>query len=237
MNFALQVSKKVENFSVQADFFFNYSSFFSLFLGMFCSEDCKMVANNIYHHNETDSRVMEFTQRILLESLDICKGNFEKINEIMENEALSSKTAFDFDWSDVNRVETKMNKLLSFNALQVGPDSAEFDWINFHPILNLFQLDSEKAIALRFMKRAARILAVNCYSLEWLTPEIDSAYSYTANSKGMHKMKIGSGLFIFGSLFNHSCAPNIERILVDNKLVFFARRPIKEGQQLFISYG
>lgn len=201
---------------------------------MFCSEDCKNIAQEIYHQHEVDLSVMEFIQRILLESLNICNGNFEKLEELVDNEKLSSKTAFDFDWSDEKCFKRKMNKLLSFNALQVGPDSHELQWLDSHPILNIFKLDSEKKIALKFMKRAARILSVNSYSLDWLTPQIETTYS-TGNNDS--KMKIGSGLFIFGSLFNHSCAPNIDRMLVDNKFVFIVRKHINEGQQLFISYG
>lgn len=45
------------------------------------------------------------------------------------------------------------------------------------------------------------------------------------------------GLYLFGSLLNHSCAPNVLAKEFDDKNVFFVIRPITEGQQLFISYG
>jgi hypothetical protein len=47
----------------------------------------------------------------------------------------------------------------------------------------------------------------------------------------------GQIICLFSSLFNHSCNPNIERVWYENKSVFFANRPIKKGEQLFISYG
>jgi SET domain len=47
----------------------------------------------------------------------------------------------------------------------------------------------------------------------------------------------GKGIFLFASLFNHSCMPNIERVSFDNKLVFIANQPIKAGEQIFITYG
>lgn len=36
---------------------------------------------------------------------------------------------------------------------------------------------------------------------------------------------------------NHSCYPNVKHITVDNKFVIVVTRPIKAGEQLFISYG
>lgn len=43
-------------------------------------------------------------------------------------------------------------------------------------------------------------------------------------------------LFVLASYFNHSCAPNVVGIDVDNKRMWLTVRPIKKGQQLFISY-
>lgn len=45
------------------------------------------------------------------------------------------------------------------------------------------------------------------------------------------------GIFLFGSLLNHSCAPNIVVYQFEEKNVYMVIRPITEGQQLFISYG
>ncbi|KAJ8665312.1 hypothetical protein QAD02_006974 [Eretmocerus hayati] len=47
----------------------------------------------------------------------------------------------------------------------------------------------------------------------------------------------GSILGFYSSLFNHSCDPNVSKIFLPGpKIVFFAVRPIKQGEQLFISY-
>ena len=39
------------------------------------------------------------------------------------------------------------------------------------------------------------------------------------------------------SLLNHSCYPNVNVITVDNTLVLAVSRPIKAGEQIFVSYG
>lgn len=202
---------------------------------MFCSEKCESYANEVYHKQEVNLRTMEFIQKILLESVYICDGSYEKLRKIVDNKELQSKTVFDFDWcKQKNESDKRLDKFISFNALQVGPDSFEHDWIDSHPVLDTLS-DEQKCIAKMFLRRVSRILSVNCYALDWITPELESSNSH-ANACSQ-RMKIGSGLFILGSLFNHSCAPNIDRILVDNKFVFFVRRPIMAGDQLFISYG
>jgi hypothetical protein len=194
-----------------------------------------MIAKENFHNVEIRLRCSEFTQKILLETLKICEGNFEKLEALMDDPSLSSQTFFDFDWSDEENVKKNVHGLLAFNALQVGPMTSELSYVETHPVLEIFKTDKEKEIAKAFMTRVARILSVNCYSIDWLTPKkVDEDSSLLEMS---NKMKIGSAILIFGSLFNHSCAPNIDRMFVDNKFVFFVRRPIKEGDQLFISYG
>lgn len=46
-----------------------------------------------------------------------------------------------------------------------------------------------------------------------------------------------SSLCLFGSFFNHSCDPNISRVPIENRIVFYACKPVKKGEQLFITYG
>lgn len=46
-----------------------------------------------------------------------------------------------------------------------------------------------------------------------------------------------SGFYLFQCHFNHSCAPNILHYQFGNKNVDITSRPIKQGDQLFITYG
>lgn len=188
-------------------------------------------ATEIFHETEVKLRCLDFTQRILLEALKICGGSFDKLSSLAQDPSLASQTIFDFSWSGT---KNEMHGLLAFNSLQLGPITDDVLSMQTHPVLELFKEDSEKEIAKAFLIRCARILAVNCFSLEWLTPTRDDDENSFLSS---NKMKIGSGLLIFGSLFNHSCAPNIDRMIVDNKVVFVVRRPVIRGEQLFISYG
>ena len=201
---------------------------------MFCSSRCAELGKKIFHEAEVTLRCIDFTQRILLEALEICDGSFDKLSTLVNDPSTASRSFFDFDWSDPDNVKHKMDGLLTFNSLQLCPVNDELDYVQTHPVLNLFKTEREKEIAKGFMTRIARILTVNSYGMDWWSPKMpDEDRSVLASSK----MKIGSAILIFGSLFNHSCAPNIDRMIVDNKFVFIVRRPIKAGEQVFISYG
>ena len=201
---------------------------------MFCSSRCAELGKKIFHEAEVTLRCIDFTQRILLEALEICDGSFDKLSTLVNDPSTASRSFFDFDWSDPDNVKHKMDGLLTFNSLQLCPVNDELDYVQTHPVLNLFKTEREKEIAKGFMTRIARILTVNSYGLDWWSPKMsDEDLSALTSSK----MKIGSAILIFGSLFNHSCAPNIDRMIVDNKFVFIVRRPIKMGEQVFISYG
>lgn len=205
------------------------------FVGMFCSQSCCDEATESFHKAEVSLRCIDFTQRIFLEALNICDKSFDKLLTLIDDPSLATKTVFDFDWNDLKNPKRKMHSLIAFNSLQLGPINDELAYVETHPVLNLLSCEREKSIAKAFMTRIARILTVNCYSLDWWTPRHEddcSSLLSTAN-----KMKIGSSILIFGSLFNHSCAPNLDRMIVDNKFVFIVRRPIPEGEQVFISYG
>lgn len=201
---------------------------------MFCSNHCRSEAMSNFHQHEVSLRCIDFTQKILLEALKICDGSFDKLLSLCNDPSMSSQTFFDFDWNDEKNAKNKMHGLLAFNSLQLGPINDELDYVQTHPVLSLFETEREKEIAKAFMTRIARILTVNCYSLDWWAPKKETDDNSLLAS---NKMKVGSAILIFGSLFNHSCAPNIDRMIVDNRFVFTVRRPINKGEQLFISYG
>lgn len=46
----------------------------------------------------------------------------------------------------------------------------------------------------------------------------------------------GRGIALDSMHMNHSCVPNVARIFVDNKIIYRVIRPIKVGEELFVSY-
>lgn len=220
---------------------FNSKTFFPLFFtfpfptAMFCSKNCMDEATSTFLQAENDSKVHDIKQRMLFEALAICGGSFDKLKQLMEDPELSNKTIFDFDLNDVNDPNYKYNMLLSINSLaQIGVVKREIvKYMDRHPALDLFESREEKQIAKAFMIRAFRILTVNSFGVEWVIP----AKPKDRDQESVNTRLAGDGLNAFGSLMNHSCIPNVDRVIVENKFVFFVRRPIKSGQQLFTCYG
>jgi SET domain len=202
---------------------------------MFCSVDCEKSATQKFFQAELDSKMRDLNHRILYEALDICDGSFEKLEQLLKDPKLSRKTIFDFDLSNPTDLLLRYHQLLAFNSLLPGPATVEMDFINDHPVLNLLKTEDERRIAIVFMKRTFRILEYNCIGLNWHTPQ--RTENEDEKPEVLKRIEVGSGALLFGSLLNHSCAHNIDRIMLDNKVVFYARMPIKKDQQLFISYG
>jgi SET and MYND domain-containing protein 4 len=67
--------------------------------------------------------------------------------------------------------------------------------------------------------------------------ENDNENETPALQPSTYQQLIGNGFYLFCSLFNHSCVPNIQRVnVVNDKVVVIVSRPIGKGEQLFDSY-
>ena len=53
----------------------------------------------------------------------------------------------------------------------------------------------------------------------------------------LKREKIGGFISPLSSLFNHSCAPNINYCHIGKQLITYVLRPIKKGDQVFTTYG
>lgn len=57
-----------------------------------------------------------------------------------------------------------------------------------------------------------------------------------SESENLSGFAYAHGIYLNSSHLNHSCQPNIDRIYMGTKLVCKVIRPIKSGEQLFVSY-
>lgn len=202
---------------------------------MFCSKECIDVATKTFVHAENQLKMHDIKQRMLFEALAICGGSFTKLKQLMDATDLTQNTVFDFDLSNPKDPLYKYNLLMSIMSLsQVATVSKEVvSYLSHHPVLDSINDEADKEIAKVFLLRCFRILTVNSFGVEWVVPA--RPRDYTKDT--IITKQAGDAVCPFGSLLNHSCTPNVDRIFVDNKFVFFVRRPIYKGQQLFISYG
>lgn len=202
---------------------------------MFCSQQCIEKATRIFLQAEHDSKMHDIKMQMFFEALAICGGDFEKLDLLMTDPELSNKTVFDFDLSDPHDPGYDKKLLICINSLvQVSKASNEVKrYLANHPVLDLLQNQRQRDIAGKFLIRAFQILTVNSFGIEWVIPSRPG----DRNRESINTKLAGDGLCQFGSLLNHSCIPNVDRVFVDNKFVFFVRRPVLKGQQLFTCYG
>ena len=80
-----------------------------------------------------------------------------------------------------------------------------------------------------YMNHLAGIIDLNALGVQYLDMMADNL---TSPGLKLH----GSAVLAFGSLLNHSCDPNIQRISIDGKVVFIVCKSIKSNSQLFINY-
>lgn len=194
---------------------------------MFCSKTCIDEAETYLKAEKKHGRG-GLPQRVLFKSLAICGGSFEKLQQLIDDPELSNKTVFDFDHSNHNDPLFKFHQLVAANSLSMeiiksGNEEAHFKSI----AMQLFHNKTEVETARYFMSRFYKITQNSSYGIEW-----------KFSSRGVIAPKgIGFGTFLFGALLNHSCIPNIDALIVDNKCVYIVNTPIFKGEQLFISYG
>jgi hypothetical protein len=151
-------------------------------------------------------------------------GGRENFSKFLDENVLLNldKTVFDFDWTDEDQVdEYKVICLLSL-----------FDF-SFSGLL----YDISKG-SFRTVQGNQKYIGVLNH------------FNYILNTHGsflhywLYEMSVqicpgtvhdGMLITLFGRLFGHSCMPNVEEIIVGNKMVYYTTKPVKAGEQLFMS--
>lgn len=204
---------------------------------MFCSPSCLKSAWLSFHKFECGSLDNSFDNgneydmmifKVVIESLNLC-GSLEKLQTTLEN-MKSNLTLFDFDLRNAKTDdEREIIRLKTIYSLKRGPTSREdltmADWIVESHLTNVYKNQAQKDFIRNFVIKVMGITDRNSYIL--------SSSSFTNQPS---EIEIGSGVFPFSSLINHSCSPNLYRLFVDNKQVFIVKKPIEAGQQLFVGY-
>jgi hypothetical protein len=174
-------------------------------------------------------------QRAFLECLEVCGGDFEKMQEAFNVVKKSPKSLFDFDFSDPNDPQYNYNLMLAALSIPkrtiVEPKTNEF--LSRHPILQLFQNPKHQKLAKEMVHHIFRMCDMSCIGIDWIIPTRDP----TLSSQYIDMMLIGDAICSFGSLLSHSCIPNIDRQFVENKYVYIVRLLIRKDQELTMTNG
>lgn len=216
---------------------FNDLGMISVFAAMFCSTSCQKNAWRTFHKFEcncldeslkSDNEYDMIVLKIVYESLDIC-GSIENLQSLI-SDIKPNSTIFNFDLSSKAK-DIRRSLLKSMLSLTTAPTSNE-DFAMAH-----WMIDSQPQLT-RACKSSAQKDFLKKFVLKIMGILDRNSYLIFGSSlrKTFEKEEIGSGVFAFASLLNHSCSPNVNRIFVDNKKVFVVNKPIPAGAQLFVGY-
>ena len=158
------------------------------------------------------------------------------------------KTFFDFDWSKPRNFFDKLNMLLVINSLSKNVRDPRTQTVSREVLLDIAPINEkprsseDQDLLLKFILNQSNILNSNTIVVEEF---VDVYYnpllpvmelSRHSQDSSYFRLAVSCGLFPFTSLINHACYPNVQTILVDNKIALVVERPIKAGEQIFRSY-
>lgn len=207
-------------------FFYSATVIFAclLFLAMFCSKKCSDSVVHRYECNVSSDEGFDklLLQRMFYQAIEIT-GSLHELQKLMNHQE-SSKTIMDFDFSDTtDPITNSKNRILATTSLaEREPWSAEA-YAKYESVTEQLQTESEdeRNFLRNYLVRCLKSMTVNFFHFFWTPKQLQGQ---------------GFALCSLAAYFAHSCDPNIDKIDVDNKFAFIAKKPIKAGDQLFMNY-
>lgn len=195
---------------------------------MFCSKSCMTVADRFHQfqcqvidiNTDEEDQIFEVAHRQVFDALGAFSRT-EKLEKFYENHP-EPKTVFDFDFTKGDNMQSFRSMLQAVNSLQRNKIPDEMGPImdrHVELMKSITKNSKHKKFLDSFMRKQMEIIITNTFAI-------------SSKDGGV----TGTGIFPLSSFFNHSCAPNIVRITVENKLAFIVSRPIEKNKQLFVCY-
>lgn len=194
---------------------------------MYCSKNCQVHHEKLVHLfscSKTSVPVIEICTKMMMKGVEVC-DNFESFNNLSKNH--KRLTVFDFNEMNEKNYISIINSCAMSENSKISISEKMKTIFNHRPFNDFWLTDDEREHVVESFHRQLRVLNTNLLEMGEHFCEDGIWYAKT----------IGTGLCPFASLFNHSCDPNIRKVTFDNKIVFIVGRPVKAGDQLFISYG
>lgn len=165
---------------------------------------------------------------MMMKAIDTC-GSIEAYSDLIKNP--KGLTMFDFNELSDDDYTTMITSMSMSEYSKNGINEFIENWndlFDYLPFKEHWTTPEERKNLIECFQCTMRILNTNLLQFQEHRQEKNGTWSPDS---------MGSGVCPFGALFNHHCDSNIGRVTVDNKIVFYVERPIKKGEQLFISYG
>lgn len=206
---------------------------------MFCSTECSELAHKNFHAYECPivdlllkAGVMQMSLRIFFQALSIFDGSIDDLEQfLLTNEKRNpSASVYDFNFANPNDQSNAKSFLLSLFCLtksdKICPTDSPEKLLKTHPQLKVVWKLHEAFIR-KFILRILQVGDSNFHGIcGWSRKKYENQFPQMT----------GIGCYPFISLVNHSCAPNVNRIYVEDNMLLLVERPIKKGEQLFDCY-
>lgn len=209
---------------------------------MFCNEQCRQEAWKRFHKYECSIIdgildnlcglwMMDSPVRLTLLAFTMFDEP-EKLQELVKNINVETESAFDLDYNEL----TEQAHFRTIYALETHESNQGFE--------DMFRDMHFCAIMWHFLINYTDLhLLLKTEAMKDFFLNMLIHFHYTSI---IHKHKLGPsesdtnygcGYFALSSLLNHSCAPNVFRLLADgDTIVVVVQRVIKAGEQLFAGY-
>lgn len=206
---------------------------------MFCSDKCMEDAFGNFHKFECP--IIECLRnvggQITIRTFIKAFQSFSSIRELIEfcqSKDLHNLTSFSFDHSkevSTQQQYQQIHGLATNQAIRSQLDlftHAMITALFYYQLVNYttfkdFINDENEDYLIELMFRMELITTINSFNFDDLSSQLDCAI-------------IGTGLYPFSSLINHSCCPNVCPKFYDTKLILHTKRKVKRGESISISY-
>ncbi|XP_037028896.1 SET and MYND domain-containing protein DDB_G0273589-like [Bradysia coprophila] len=209
---------------------------------MYCNETC---ANNNFHEDECDMTMGAEdcydgeSLTFILRSVIIAINTFRTIAELMEFvENCRASDPLDI----TEPVDTPISEYRTFFKLAVMMTNERVSnllktaYLIFHSIMGSrlskrFETKDSQRFLVHLTIHHAIILRVNAFG--GCTEPGNGLFGHNVDDDDKQRQQ---DIHLFTSYFNHSCIPNVILLVKDSIAICKALRPIKQGEQLFITY-
>lgn len=207
---------------------------------LYCNEECMAKSFHKYHCDLWVPEPDKNRFRLVLETFFRINNAFPDIDVLirtvellLRGKPMTSLTSTEqWKFCQLFRLITNHDKKYDEQAekLREIANHCYFAVVLFNPILkDKFKQLRHRRFLEHFMLHLCHICE-HAYDMNefFMEDEDESAVDFESNH-------YANGMFLFGNFINHSCVPNVLRLMVDNQLVWKVIRPIQRGEQLFRS--
>lgn len=216
---------------------------------LFCSEECR-VAGKVGFHSVVCGIDMICNGKIiyLLRSIFVAIKTFSTVEALIDAvEKFRSQDGHEIVFDDPakrnywffslhTQLQANADKLTAheINTMKIEAVEAVEIWTCVSNVRESFQSIKVKRFLLHLALHHLHIIRFNaCSASHGLSYRFGNFIGIEESEKGT---ALGHGVAPYSSQMNHSCVPNVCRIFIDDTVVYKVIRPIKSGEQLFISY-